>query len=114
MIVIGLLKYVHIANINFLYSIEYTLPNSLEISLGVKENDLVIAAFAKVLKSKRISLTLTQLEVSEKANLERSFLAVLESGKKQATVSTIFKLCKALNLQPSELMAMVEKELEKK
>jgi DNA-binding Xre family transcriptional regulator len=109
---LGLLKYVHIANINFLYSIEYTLKSPLEIPLGVKENDLIIAAFAKVLKSQRNSLLLTQLEVSEKANLERSFLAVLESGKKQATVTTIFKLCKALNLKPSELMTMVEKEIE--
>jgi transcriptional regulator with XRE-family HTH domain len=46
---------------------------------------------------------LSQLELAGKADISQSFLASLESGKKQPSVMTILKLAKALEVNPGDL-----------
>ena len=47
--------------------------------------------------------SLSQLELASLAGISQSFLASLESGKKQPSVSTILKLAKALEINPGDL-----------
>jgi transcriptional regulator with XRE-family HTH domain len=48
---------------------------------------------------KRIS----QLQLSGKANISQSFLACLESGRKQPSVVTLIKIAQALEVNPGDL-----------
>jgi transcriptional regulator with XRE-family HTH domain len=49
----------------------------------------------------RIRKSMSQLELSLEANLSQSFLACVESGKKQPSVMTLLRIAKALKVNPS-------------
>ena len=78
----------------------------------VTDSQNIKLAFGRVLKSKREELGLSQEKLAEYAELERTFISWLETGKKQATLTTIFKISSALKIQLSELMVLVETELQ--
>jgi transcriptional regulator with XRE-family HTH domain len=51
----------------------------------------------------RTRKSLSQMELSERADISQSFLAALESGKKQPSVETILKIAHALEINPGDL-----------
>ena len=57
---------------------------------------------------------LTQERMSGLAGIARSHLAALENGEKTAKLNTLWNIAYALDLKPSELIRMVEKETESK
>lgn len=65
-------------------------------------------AFGKALRDQRVKAGLTQEQLGLEADLRRTFVSLLELGQQQPTITTIFKLAKALNLSPSELISEVE------
>jgi transcriptional regulator with XRE-family HTH domain len=65
-------------------------------------------AFGKALRDQRVKAGLTQEQLGLEADLRRTFVSLLELGQQQPTITTIFKLAKALNLLPSELISEVE------
>ena len=65
-------------------------------------------AFGKALRDQRVKAGLTQEQLGLEADLRRTFISLLELGQQQPTITTIFKLAKALNLLPSELISEVE------
>ena len=65
-------------------------------------------AFGKALRDQRVKAGLTQEQLGLEADLRRTFVSLLELGQQQPTITTIFKLSKALNLLPSELISEVE------
>ena len=65
-------------------------------------------AFGKALRDQRVKAGLTQEQLGLEADLRRTFVSLLELGQQQPTITTIFKLSKALNLLPSELISNVE------
>jgi transcriptional regulator with XRE-family HTH domain len=70
------------------------------INLNYKEIGLKI-------KQKRKSLSLTQLELAEKVGLTESSISRYESGKiATMPTSTVNKICKVLNIKPSELLGL--------
>jgi len=52
------------------------------------------------IKEIRTQKSISQLELSVKANLSQSFLASLEKGKKQPSVLTLLRLAYALEVSP--------------
>lgn len=59
------------------------------------------------IKHKRKSLHLTQLELAEKVGLTESSISRYESGKiATMPTSTVNKICKVLNIEPSELLGL--------
>ena len=54
---------------------------------------------------------LSQEKLAEFCNLDRTYISLLERGKRQPTITTIFKLAKALNISPSALIEKVEVSL---
>lgn len=46
----------------------------------------------------------TQLELSEKSGVSRSFISELERDSHIATVDTLCKLCKGLKVTPNDLI----------
>lgn len=50
------------------------------------------------IKKKRLELKISQNVLAEKIGITQSFLAQIESGKKNPSIDTIQKLCDALDL----------------
>ena len=73
----------------------------------------IVAEFGKVIRKLRIEAGLTQEELGFEADLRRTFISTIELGQQQPTLLTIFKLSRALNVRASEMIAMVESNLDK-
>lgn len=56
----------------------------------------------------RINAGMTQEKLSHKAEVDRSYISQLENNKWSPTVDVLFRLCDALGITVSELMARVE------
>ena len=72
---------------------------------------MVIEIFGKVLRELRDGNQFSQEKLAEYCDLDRTYISLLERGLRQPTITTIFKLAKALNISPSELIAKVEHQI---
>ncbi|HOX32594.1 MAG TPA: helix-turn-helix transcriptional regulator [Spirochaetales bacterium] len=54
------------------------------------------------IREMRIRQGLSQLNLAEKANISQSFLASLEAGKKQPSVTTVLKIAHALGVNAGD------------
>lgn len=52
--------------------------------------------------------------VSGLAGIGRTHLSAIERGERKPTLETFFKIADALNVKPSQLMASIEEELNRK
>lgn len=68
-------------------------------------------AFGEVLKQIRVHNSISQEELAYLSNLDRTFISMLERGKRQPSLKTIFVLADALETLPSQLISEVEKKL---
>lgn len=65
-------------------------------------------AFGIVLRELRKKAEFTQENLAFEAGIERNYVSLIELGRNQPTITTIFKLANALNLEPSKLIRLVE------
>jgi transcriptional regulator with XRE-family HTH domain len=72
---------------------------------------MVIEVFGKVLRELREKSNISQEKLAEYCELDRTYISLLERGQRQPTITTIFKLAKALNVSPSALIEKVENQL---
>lgn len=70
-----------------------------------------IKAFGLVIKVLRHTQNLSQETLASEAGIDRTFLSQLETGRKQPSLLTIFRLATALQLEASELIKKVEVQL---
>jgi len=68
-------------------------------------------AFGLVLRRLRKDAGLSQEQLAFEAEIERNFVSLIERGVNQPTIRVIFKLSNALDIQPSQILALVEQEL---
>jgi transcriptional regulator with XRE-family HTH domain len=68
----------------------------------------------KVLQKYRESKGLSQEVVSGLADIGRTHLSAIERGVRKPTLDTFFKLSVAMDIKPSELMKLIEEELDHK
>lgn len=61
------------------------------------------------LRKAREAAGLTQEQLSFRANVHRTYISQLEHGKKSPTVDLLLRLCRAMGVLASELIARVEK-----
>ena len=73
--------------------------------------DQVSAAFGRVLREQRNAAELSQEQLALNADVDRTFVSQMERGIRQPTLTTLFKLAKALEVQPSTLVSRTEKHL---
>lgn len=69
---------------------------------------MIVELFGKVLRELRESKQLSQEKLAEYCELDRTYISLLERGLRQPTITTIFKLAKALNISPSALIEKVD------
>lgn len=69
-------------------------------------------AFGKVLRVVRKEVGLTQEELAHAAEVDRTFVSLIERGERQPTVRVLFKLAAALNLPPVRLVELTQEMVE--
>ena len=69
---------------------------------------MIIDIFGKVLREEREANSISQEKLAEYSDLDRTYISLLERGLRQPTISTIFKLAKALNISASDFIKKVE------
>ena len=64
----------------------------------------------KVIQRVREERGLSQEVVSGLATIGRTHLSAIERGERRPTLDTFFKICDALDIKPSAMMALIEDE----
>lgn len=65
----------------------------------------ILKAFGKQMYSLRIELKLSQEQVAERAQLDRTYISSVERGKRNISLLNICKLAVALEVSPESLLA---------
>lgn len=71
-------------------------------------------AVGETIRKARIEKGLSQEVLSGFAGIARSHLAMIESGSKKPNFETIWKIAYALNMEPNELVRLIENTTEVK
>jgi transcriptional regulator with XRE-family HTH domain len=69
---------------------------------------MIVEIFAEVLKELRTEKGISQEELAFGSGLDRTFISLLERGKRQPTLSTIYKISEALKVSPIELISKID------
>lgn len=72
---------------------------------------MVVETFGNILRELRKEKKLSQEKLAELCDLHDRYISFLERGIKQPTVTTIFKIAKALNIPASEIIKMMEDKM---
>jgi transcriptional regulator with XRE-family HTH domain len=64
--------------------------------------------FGQVLKELRVKKGLSQEALATDCDLDRTYISLLERGLRQPTLSTLFRIGKALDVSPSSIIRMLE------
>ena len=70
-------------------------------------------AFGIVISRLRTGKGISQERFSAMADIARSHLTMLENGRKVVRLDTFFRIAEALDMKPTELIHLVEEEIEK-
>ena len=66
--------------------------------------------FGKILQTERKAKKFSQEKLSKLSGLDRTFISLVENGKRSPTFSTILKISSALEINPSDLFLIYEKK----
>jgi transcriptional regulator with XRE-family HTH domain len=66
--------------------------------------------FGKILQDERKAKKISQEKLAKITGLDRTFISLVENGKRNPTFTTILKICSALEIDPSELFSIYEKK----
>ena len=72
---------------------------------------IVDREFGTVLKNRRELMYMTQQDLASGGDLSRAYISELEKGRKNVSLSSLFKLSYALNIKPSFLMYQLETKI---
>lgn len=65
--------------------------------------------FGAALRRVRLAAGMSQEQLGLEAGVQRNFISLIELGQNQPTISTIYKLARALGMKASELVAEAER-----
>ena len=97
-----------------------SVPSDIVFAFEIAKNEAILRQklmnnskiFGVVIGRLRTNKGLTQERMSGLAGIARSHLVALENGEKTVKLSTLWNIAYALDLKPSELIRLVEKETE--
>lgn len=72
---------------------------------------VLIQAFSEVLREFRAEIGITQEQLAFGANVDRTFIGLLENAKRQPSLSVIYGLSSALGTTPEDLLRRVSERL---
>lgn len=77
-----------------------------------RSNEPLVAAFADALRDARGNAGLTQEELADRADVSVRFVSMLETGKRQPSLSALAAVCSGLGIPMSALVMAVEDRLQ--
>jgi transcriptional regulator with XRE-family HTH domain len=66
--------------------------------------------FGKILQEERKAKKISQEKLAKLTGLDRTFISLIENGKRSPSFTTILKICLALEIEPSNLFSIYEKK----
>ena len=73
----------------------------------------VSKAFGAVLRERREAASLSQEGLAYESGIHRTYVSLIERGGRRPTLDIVFRLAKALNVSPSELVVATEARLKR-
>ncbi len=67
--------------------------------------------FGETLREARHQRHLTQEDLAEKAGIHRNHISFMERGLRSPTLEVLFRVCQALDIDASEVVADLERRL---
>jgi transcriptional regulator with XRE-family HTH domain len=67
------------------------------------------AAFGQLLRKHRLRLKMSQEALAAKSGYERAFISLIELGKTNPSLRSIFDICATLEMKPSVFLRQVER-----
>lgn len=64
--------------------------------------------FGKIVRERRATVGLSQERLALDSGLDRTYISMLESGKRQPSLATIIALARCLDVLPSEILREIE------
>lgn len=68
----------------------------------------------KTVKALRIKQGMSQEDLAQECDVDRSYISMIEVGRNEPSVTKIFDLCKGLKIKPSDFFKMIEGEYDGK
>ncbi|MBU8754124.1 helix-turn-helix domain-containing protein [Priestia megaterium] len=65
-------------------------------------------AFGIVIKKYRLERSISQEKLAFGASLDRTFISLLERGKRKPTINTLFSISEVLEVKPSKIIQDIE------
>ncbi|MEY4592222.1 MAG: hypothetical protein RIR18_1117 [Pseudomonadota bacterium] len=78
--------------------------------LGILPSNFAVV-FGQVLRLERKRAGFTQEQLAFESDLQRNYISLMELGRYQPTVATLFSLAYGLKVSPRELVAALEDAL---
>jgi transcriptional regulator with XRE-family HTH domain len=72
----------------------------------------IAIVFGHLLQEKRQEKGLSQEQLAQQCNLDRTYISLLERGLRQPTLNTLFSLSKALGISPCVFITLLEEQYE--
>src|ERR1700743_775605 len=66
------------------------------------------AAFGQLLRKNRLRLEMSPQALAAKSGYERAFISLIELGKTNPSLRSIFDICASLDMKPSAFLRQVE------
>ena len=66
------------------------------------------AAFGQLLRKHRVRKKMSQEALAARSGYERAFISLIELGKTNPSLRSIFDICSSLDMKPSVFMRQVE------
>lgn len=73
----------------------------------------IATAFGAALKKIRRSRDLSQKQLALDCGLDRTYISLLERGRRQPTLGTLFQISKALNIPAADMIRHTEKAMKR-
>ena len=77
-------------------------------------SDRTKAAFGSLLRELRDEASLSQERLAEIAGLNRTYISMLENGKRQPSVDVLLRLSTALEVEASDIIERLVRRLQEK
>ena len=64
--------------------------------------------FGAVLKELRVGKKISQEKLALESGIDRTYISLLEKGKRNVTIKILFSICQVLEIAPSEFLKKLE------
>lgn len=71
-------------------------------------NQALIEALAIEVKARRLELRLTQEDLAGRCDIDRPYISLIEVGRKQPTISVLYRISSALELTFADFCRRIE------